>query len=411
MDQIQTHKVSDRISLLGTETAYAIADEAVEAAKTQKVYSFHIGDLNFPSPKVLVDAMNKAIQEKKTGYCPAGGIPELRDALAKDVGSKRGVKYTRENVSIQSGGKPVITKFLQVVMNPGDEVLYPNPGYPIYESQVSYLGGVCKPYKYIETQKGFALDMDYMKKLVTKGKTKVFIYNNYQNPTGSVSSDEEMAAIAKFCIENDLLVLADEAYFNLTFGNTPKSIVSLPGMQERTVILYTYSKTYAMTGWRLGAAIGPEWIISMITRLNVNDEGCTTNFIQWAGISAFTEEAENFNKQLNDELKVRRDVLVEELKTIPGISCHVPESTFYLFCNVSPLTRKLNLDYEPFRKLVLQKTGVSFCTREHFGKSFHDEKDKYIRFAYSGINVDQIKEACQKLREFCTGVLPPEGKF
>jgi len=219
-----------------------------------------------------------------------------------------------------------------------------------------------------------------------------------------------MAAIAKFCVENDLLVLSDEAYFSLVFDGTPKSIVSLPGMYERTVILHTYSKTFSMTGWRLGAAVGPEWIINSITKLNVNDEGCTTNFIQWAGLAAFTEEAESNTKKIVDELKKRRDVLVDELKTVPGFSTVETNSTFYLFVNVTKIMKKLKLDYEEFRRLVLQKTGVSFCTREHFGKSLSGEDQKYIRFAYSGIHIDMIKEACQKLREFFKGQFP-DAKF
>jgi len=157
--------------------------------------------------------------------------------------------------------------------------LFKSPGYPIYESMVSYYGGIGKPYRFLETEKGFCLDLDYLKKLISN-KTRFFIYNNHQNPMAIQSSDEEMKELASLCIKNNLLVLSDEAYFHLVYEGTSKSIVSLEGMQERTVILYTYSKTFSMTGWRLGAAIGPKWIIDGINKLNVNDEGCTTNFIQ-----------------------------------------------------------------------------------------------------------------------------------
>jgi len=213
-----------------------------------------------------------------------------------------------------------------------------------------------------------------------------------------------MVEIAKICVEYDLLVLSDEAYFSLVFSGTPRSIVSQPGMLDRTVILHTYSKAYSMTGWRLGAAVGPEWIISGITKLNVNDEGCTTLFIQWAGLAAFTQEAEEASKKIVEELRTRRDLLIEEFKTIPGFSTITTNSTFYLFVNITKAAEKLGMDYEQFRKTILQKTGVSFCTREHFGKSLPEETQKYVRFAYSGIGVDMIKEACQKMRDFLTGV-------
>jgi len=397
-------RIAGRISHLGTETAYSIAEEAAEFAKSGKtVYPFHIGDLNFPTAPIIVTAMKKAVDDGKTGYCAAAGIPQLRDALAQDIGKKRGVQYSRENISVQSGGKPVITKFLQVVMNPGDEVLYPSPGYPIYESQINYFGGVLKPYRYVETKKGFELDLDYLKSQYTP-KTKILVYNNYQNPIGIMSSDEEMKAIAEFCVEHDLLVLSDEAYFAMIYDIEPKSIVALPGMKERTVILHTYSKSFSMTGWRLGAAVGPEWIISSISKLNTNDEACTTNFIQWAGLAAFTPEAEVYTKHIVEELRKRRDVLCEEINKVPGFHCHVPECTFYLFVNVTEAMKKINLGYEDFRKHVLHRTGVSFCTREHFGKSLTGEHEKYIRLAYSGISVDMIRIACQKLKELFENV-------
>jgi len=177
-------KLAARLSQLGTETAFAVSQEAAKLQESgTKVFPFHIGDLNVPTPKCVIDAMNKAIQEGKTGYCAGAGILPLRKQLADTIGEKRGVKYSPSNVSVQSGGKPVITKFLMSVLEAGDEVLYPSPGYPIYESQIQYLGGVKKPYIYRETPNGFELDLEYLKSLITP-KTKIFIYNNYSNPTG-----------------------------------------------------------------------------------------------------------------------------------------------------------------------------------------------------------------------------------
>ncbi len=182
-------RTAKRMNKLGTETAFAVSLEAAKVAESgKKVFPFHIGDLNFASPSIVAEAMNKAIAEGKTGYCPGAGILPLRKRLAEVVGATRGVSYGPENVSIQSGGKPVIPKFLSAIMDEGDEVLYPSPGYPIYESQINYLGGVCKPYIYKETETGFVLDMDNLRKQITN-KTKIFIYNNYQNPMGKCSFD------------------------------------------------------------------------------------------------------------------------------------------------------------------------------------------------------------------------------
>jgi len=398
----ETRPLAERLSRLGTETAYAVSEEAKQlSAGGLKVYPYHIGDLNFATPEIFVTEMNKAVGERKTGYCAAAGVPELRSAIAKTLGAARGVTYGIENVSIQSGGKPVIWKFLAVTMEAGDEVLYPSPGYPIYESMIRYLGGVPVPYSYTETPTGFALDMAKLKSLVTD-KTSVFIYNNYQNPMGACSSDEEMADIAKLCVDHKLWVLSDEAYFDIVFDITAKSIVSLPGMLERTVILHTYSKSFCMTGWRLGAAVGPAEVVNHINRLNTNDEACTTHFIQWAGIHLTAPSAQDFlHNTLLPELKKRRDLIVPLLNKIPGFHAYLPKATFYVFVNVTKamqLTKSQSL--EEFRKLILSKTGVAVCQREHFGNALPSDTEFYIRFAYSGITCELIEESMKVLTEF-----------
>lgn len=393
-------KFAQRMSRLGTETAYAVAgDAAAYAAQGNTVYPLHIGDINIATPPNIIAAAKKYMDEGKTGYCAAAGIKELREAMAAEINRTHGTDYTWENVSIQSGGKPVIGKFLMNVMDEGDEVLYPSPGYPIYESQVQFFGGVCKPYIYKEGDEGFSMDMDYFKSQLSD-KTAALVYNNYQNPMGVCSSDEEMAEIAKIAIEKDLMVLADEAYFDLVYDETPKSIASLPRMKERTVILYTFSKKYAMTGWRLGAAIGPKEIIDKINKINTNDEACTTHFIQWAGVEALKGDLEYCNK-LRQTLLERRDVCLEVLADCPGVIVHKPKATFYLFINVTEAMAKMGIDsYEKFRLHMLEKTGVSFCTREHFGDPLPNETQKYIRFAYSGIEIPQIREGLTKFKEY-----------
>ena len=390
--------LADRLNNLGTETAFAVSLTAAEwGAKGNHVYPFHLGDINLPTPANVVDAMNRAIADGKTGYCAAAGIAPLREGLADDVSRRRGVSYRADNVAVQPGGKPVIGKFLQVVMNPGSGVLFPTPGYPIYESQIEYLGGVGQPYRYAQTATGFAIDLDHLRSQITPS-TRVLIYNNLQNPLGCESSPDEMAAIADIATRHDLWVLSDEAYFEMRYSGSSTSIASLPGMRERTVILYTFSKKFAMTGWRLGAAVGPTEVIDQIAKINTNDESCTTHFVQAAGVEALQGD-QSGPAEILAELQRRRDAAVEQLQDIPGVVLAKPESTFYLFPNVTKAMDSLGFtDVAQFADAALRATGVSFCTRRHFGRPLPGEREQYARFAYSGISVDDIRVGLGKLR-------------
>lgn len=389
--------LAERLERLGTETAFAVSLAAAEwGAKGNRIFPFHLGDLNIATPQNVVDAMNKAIVDGKTGYCPAAGIPQLREALADDVGSRRGLSFAPSNVVVQPGGKPVITKFIQTVMNPGDEVLYPNPGYPIYESQIEYFGGVAKSYRYIPSSTGFNIDLDHLKSQITS-KTKAIIYNDLQNPIGAESTDAEREAIAEIAIKHNLWVMSDEAYFEMRYSGTSKSIASLPGMLERTVILYTFSKKFAMTGWRLGAAIAPTELANQIAKLNTNDESCTTHFVQYGGVEGVRGDQSAIPKMLNT-LKERRDVAVSMLNAMPGVSCHSPEAAFYLFPDVTEAMERKGIDdLAEFAEQALHATGVSFCTRRHFGRPQPGEKRNYVRFAFSGINKEDIREGMDLL--------------
>jgi aspartate/methionine/tyrosine aminotransferase len=390
--------LADRLNNLGTETAFAVSLAAAEwGAKGNKIYPFHLGDINLPTPSNVVEAMNRAIADGKTGYCAAAGIAPLREALADDVSMRRGLTYEPGNIVVEPGGKPVIGKFLQVVMNPGDGVLFPTPGYPIYESQVEYFGGVGQPYRYRQTATGFAIDLDHLRSQITPA-TKVLIYNDLQNPLGCESTLDEMKALAELAIQHNLWVLSDEAYFEMRYSGTSTSIASLPGMRERTVILYTFSKKFAMTGWRLGAAIGPDEIVAQIAKINTNDESCTTHFVQAAGVEALQGDQSGAQAILA-ELERRRDAAVEELQKISGFVIAKPESTFYLFPNVTDAMDALGFtEVAEFSDAALRATGVSFCTRRHFGRPLPGETEQYVRFAYSGISVDDIREGVGKLR-------------
>jgi aspartate aminotransferase len=395
-----TIPIAQRMSRIGTETAFAVSLEAANLARQgKKIYPFHIGDMNIITPSVVMDATIEAMRKGKTGYCPTAGIPELREALAKDVSRSHNIPLSARNVSIQPGGKPTVGKFIMVGMNPGDKVLYPNPGYPIYESQIEFHGGLGVPYGYKEADDHFILDLDTLRKGIRDG-ARILIYNNYQNPTGAASSKAEMEELARLALQNDMLVLADEAYYDIRYGGEALSIAALPGMAERTIILYTFSKKFAMTGWRLGAAIGPVEFVENVSKINVNDESCSNHFIQYGALAGLQGTGEGPQKILSI-LKDRRDLLVDRLNRIPGIRCFRPEATFYLFPNVTgAMKRKGVWDVELFRKLVLQETGVSFCTRRHFGRPLTGETEQYVRFAYSGIDADQIKEGIDKLAEF-----------
>ncbi len=390
--------LASQLKHLGTETAFAVSAAAAKwADQGHKVYPFHLGDINLPTPPNIIEACHRAIAEGATGYCPGAGVPELRALIGADVGGKRGIHYTAEQVSVQPGGKPVIGKFLQAVMNPGDEVLYPNPGYPIYESQIEYQGGVAVPYGYLETDSGFELDLETLRASITP-RTRVLIFNNYQNPNGAESSREEMEALAELAQVHNLWVLSDEAYFEIQYSGNPRSIASLPGMQQRTVILYTCSKRFAMTGWRLGAAIGPTAVIEVFNKLNTNAESCTTHFIQRAGIEAIGG-GDSGPDAILTILKARRDACVEGLNAIEGIDIKAPNSTFYLFPNVSAVMSRLGIhNVNALMDKALKEADVSFCTRLHFGRPLAQESGHYIRFAYSGIDIEDIRTGMARLK-------------
>jgi len=393
-------KYANQLQNLGTETAFAVSAQAKEwADKGNKVYPFHLGDINLPTPENIVQATIKSINDGLTGYCPSEGILPLREALANDVGNKRGVNYEPDNVAIQPGGKPTIGKFISSIMNPGDEILYPNPGYPIYESQIEYQRGKAVPYSFVQTDSGFDIDIQKLSDSITD-RTVALIYNNYQNPISAESSKNEMEAIAKIAIEHNLWVLSDEAYFEIVYDGDANSIVSLPGMKERTVILYTFSKKFAMTGWRIGGSIGPKEIIKRIAKLNVNAESCTTHFIQNAMVEALNGDQSGSINILNT-LKDRRDATIKGLNAINGINITAPRTTFYLFPNVTKIMERKGLHkIEDLQNGALNNANVSFCTREHFGRAQADETDYYIRLAYSGISVEDINEGLIKLKDF-----------
>jgi aspartate/methionine/tyrosine aminotransferase len=394
---------AERVDRLGTEEVFQVAVEAGElAAQGRTVYPFHMGELDFPTAPNIVEACARALRDGKTKYTPNGGLPELREALAVDAGRDRGVEYASENVAIQPAGKPVIGKFLLALMDPGDEVLYPNPGFPIYSSLIEFFGGMPVPYSYVEAPDGFHLDLESIERQITR-RTRLLILNDNHNPTGAACTARDLERLAHLVREHNLFVLSDEAYFAIRYSGESVSLVSQPGMQERTVILYTFGKKYAMTGFRLGAAIGPKPVIDIVVRLNVNWEACCNHFAQYGAVEALTG-GDHGRSAMLATLKERRDAGAEMLNATPGVTCVSPETTFYLYPNVTGAVERTGCrDHESFRRLVLERTGVSFCTRAQFGEPLPGETQYYLRISYSGLTTARIREGLGAFREFVAG--------
>lgn len=392
--------LADRVANLGVETAFVVAGQAAaHAAAGNRVFPFHLGDLNLATPAHITEAAWRAIKDGKTGYTASVGIPELREALAEEFNRTRNTSFTAANVAVQTGGKPVISKFLLTVMNPGDEVLYPNPGFPIYESQIEFHGGVAVPYGTIPGQDNFTFDVDQLERSITE-KTRILIVNDLHNPTSAECSAEDRRRIAELAVTHDLMVLLDEAYFDIHYDGESTSLITEPGMVERSVVLYTFSKKFAMTGWRLGAALGPEEIVAVIGKLNTNDESCTNHFVQWAALEALTGDQQPVADILAT-LKTRRDLCVDLLNDIEGVSCLRPNATFYLWPDVTgAMANKGFTTYNEFIENVLQNTGVSMCARSHFGTPLPGESRNYLRLAYSGIELEAIEEGLTRFKAY-----------
>ncbi len=397
---------ANRMNQLKTENAFAVALRANRhASEGHKVYPFHLGDLNFSTPEFISEAMIKALKDGKTCYCPGNGILPLREALADDINQARQTNYTAENILIQTGGKPVIAKFILSFMNEGDEVLFPNPGFPIYESQIEFLGGIAKPYGYKLSENSYEIDMDMLESSITP-KTKLIIINDFHNPTGAECTETERLKLAEIIRKHNLIALIDEAYFDIRYLGKSNSILSLPDMEKHCVMLYTFSKKFAMTGWRVGAMVCPTAYIEKVSRLNTNIESCTSHFSQYGALAAITEK-EKANNSLNSmlaTLKERRDLAVKMLNEIDGIHCPTPQTAFYLFPEVTGLiSQKGFSNYADFAEDLLIKTGISLCTREHFGQILPSEIKEnrfYVRLAYSGIDSEQIKMALTNMQKY-----------
>ena len=385
--------LAKRMQNLGTETAFAVLARAKALeAEGRDIVHLEIGEPDFDTPKNVIEKGVWALQNGFTHYGPAAGIPEVRKTFAEHIAKDRGIDVTAENVVIVPGGKPIIFFPLLALVDPGDEVIYPNPGFPIYESMINFLEAKAMPLPLTE-DKDFSFDIEDLRKLASD-KTRLLIINSPQNPTGGVLSASDLDAIAELAVKHDFWVLSDEIYSKIIYEGTHESISTRPGMLERTIILEGHSKTYAMTGWRLGYGIMPKDLADAVAKLQTNCTSCTAAFTQLAGAEALTgpqDEAE----AMVAEFKVRRDMLVDGLNAIEGVSCKLPRGAFYVFANI----KDLGLTSKQVESRLLDDYGVAALA----GTSFGAEGEGYLRFSYAN-SQENIKKALERFGEFAAAV-------
>jgi aspartate/methionine/tyrosine aminotransferase len=389
---------------IGTETAFEAAARARALEATGRdVIHLEIGEPDFDTPHHISEAAARGLlDERMTHYTAAIGIAPLREAIAADVRRWKGIEASPEQVVVTPGAKPIMFYAMLALVNEGDEVIYPNPGFPIYESMARYVGGtpVAAP---LREENDFRMDTAEIESLVTD-RTRMLIINSPHNPTGSILTADDIGELARIALEHDLLVLTDEIYGRLQYSGEPLSIATLPGMAERTITLDGFSKTFAMTGWRLGYGIVPEWMVPAFSRLVINSVSCTNAFAQAGAIAALTgpqDEPERFK----EEFRARRQLIVDGLNAIPGVTCVMPHGAFYAFPNVSSFGRSS----AEIADHLLYDAGVCGLAGTAFG--VHGEG--YLRFSYANSRenitraLDRVGESLAKLER--TGELTTAG--
>jgi aspartate aminotransferase len=372
----------------GTETAFEVLVRArALEAQGRHIIHLQIGEPDFATPRNIVEAAKRALDAGQTHYCPAAGIPALREAIAEEVSRTRRITVTPSQVAVTPGGKPIILFSILACVNPGDEVIYPNPGFPIYESVIKIVGAKPVPLP-LREENSFRIDLDELRSLVSR-RTKLLIINSPHNPTGSMLTENDFEEIARIAQPYDFVILADEIYSRTTYDETHESIAAVPGMQERTIILDGFSKTFAMTGWRLGYGVIPEEIIPHVERLIINTNSCTSTFSQYAAIEALKGPQDEVKKMV-EEFRRRRDIIVDGLNQIPGFHCLRPEGAFYVFPNITGTGMKS----KPLADQLLNHAGVACLSGTDFGAY----GEGYIRFSYAN-SVENIKLALEWIAE------------
>jgi aspartate aminotransferase len=388
MAQTTQHELqlARRMSRLGTETAFEVLNKARALERQGKsIIHLEIGEPDFDTPANVIEAGVDALHKGWTHYGPSAGLPELRQTIADYVSRTRSVKVTPEEVVVVPGGKPIIFFTILALIDEGDEVIYPNPGFPIYESMIHYVGGRAIPI-HLREERDFSLDVDELAALITD-RTKLIILNSPQNPTGGVMQRKDVEQVAKIIGDRNIMVLSDEIYSRLLFEGEHFSIMSVPGMQERTVLLDGFSKTYAMTGWRMGYGVMRPDLAAHITRLMTNSNSCTASFTQMAGIEALRGDQSSVD-HMCAEFKRRRDMFVAGLNKIKGFSCRMPKGAFYVFPNIT----KTGWKSKPLADALLEQAGVAALS----GTAFGDFGEGHLRFSVAN-SLENLQQALDRI--------------
>jgi aspartate aminotransferase len=379
-------RLADRMGRIGNESAFEVLARArALEAKGRDVVHLEIGEPDFDTPENIVEAGCQALRDGYTHYGPSCGLPDLRQAIADEISCTRLIPVDPEQVIVTTGAKPVMFYSILALVDHGDEVIYPSPSFPIYESMIKFSGGVPVPVALTE-ETGFAFDLDQLRASVSD-KTKMIIINSPGNPTGGVLETDELRVIADIARERDIIVLSDEIYSRIVYQGRFESITQFEGLPERTIILDGFSKTYAMTGWRLGFGIFPKWLVPHINRLIVNSVSCTSPFVQVAGVEALQGPQDQVEEMVG-EFQDRRDFIVDGLNRISGITCISPQGAFYAFPNI----KKLGVKSKPFADFLLDEHGVATLS----GSSFGEYGEGYIRLSYAN-SIENIGRALERL--------------
>ena len=381
-------KFAERMSRLGTETAFEVLAKArALEAQGRDIVHLEIGEPDFDTPDNIRKAAEKAIWDGQTHYGPSAGLMVAREAICSYFEKDRGLKYTPDQIVLTPGGKPIIFLPILALVDHGDEVIYPNPGYPIYESAIEFAGGKAVPLEYKE-ERDFRFDIAELEQKISK-KTKMLIINSPQNPTGGVLEPSDLKRIAELAIENDVIVLSDEVYSKIIYEGEHHTVAALPGMQERTILMDAHSKTYAMTGWRLGYAAMPAELAERFTKLNTNVYSHATSFVQLAGIEALEGPQDEVEKMV-EIFKKRRDAIVDGLNSIKGFSCLRPKGAFYVFPNITGT----GLKSQELADRILNEAGVACLSGTCFGAF----GEGYLRFSYAN-SLENIEKALDRIGE------------
>jgi len=381
-------KLATRMSRLGTETAFEVLVKAKALeAQGREIVHLEIGEPDFDTPSNIIESAVKALHEGQTHYTPSAGIPQLREAIAEEISTTRGIEVNPDQVVVTPGGKPIMFFTILALCEKGDEIIYPNPGFPIYESMINFVGATPVPVPLL-MEKDFRFDIEEFKGLVSP-RTKMIILNSPENPTGGVLTKEDLGAIAEIAIENDIIVLSDEIYNRILYEGEFASITQFLGMMERTIILDGFSKTYAMTGWRLGYGVMPEWLAAQVAKLMTNSNSCTSAFSQWAATEALKGPQDESRKMV-EAFHERRDVIVDGLNQIPGFRCLRPKGAFYVFPSIED-TGKSSREMEDF---LLNEAGVAALS----GTAFGEYGEGFVRFSYAN-SVENIQKALGRIGE------------